>query len=215
MDNPQSSQQGASSGNPSITEDAKMLVEDIDGTEEHDEPEIGLNEDELRQVLKVNSNKCIEHMRINPKEASRFDIPLCRMIYMPLVRPTLESDIKRLEAEFFHGYRHGASIFYVTLCNERGEERSISEAEMRNWDPLWIEANKHFDDQLRANKHLQHLQGRMFFICDGNHRFKAWTRYIDRLYRDDRDWHIAVDSIVLDTKGKIGLLLNAMHDINK
>jgi hypothetical protein len=192
-----------------------MLVEDIDGTEEHDEPEIGLNEDELRQVLKVNSNKCIEHMRINPKEASRFDIPLCRMIYMPLVRPTLESDIKRLEAEFFHGYRHGASIFYVTLCNERGEERSISEAEMRNWDPLWIEANKHFDDQLRANKHLQHLQGRMFFICDGNHRFKAWTRYIDRLYRDDRDWHIAVDSIVLDTKGKIGLLLNAMHDINK
>jgi hypothetical protein len=192
-----------------------MLVEDIDGTEEHDEPEIGLNEDELRQVLKVNSNKCIEHMRINPKEASRFDIPLCRMIYMPLVRPTLESDIKRLEAEFFHGYRHGASVFYVTLCNERGEERSISEAEMRNWDPLWIEANKHFDDQLRANKHLQHLQGRMFFICDGNHRFKAWTRYIDRLYRDDRDWHIAVDSIVLDTKGKIGLLLNAMHDINK
>jgi hypothetical protein len=192
-----------------------MLVEDIDETEEHDEPEIGLNEDELRQVLKVNSNKCIEHMRINPKEASRFDIPLCRMIYMPLVRPTLESDIKRLEAEFFHGYRHGASIFYVTLCNERGEERSISEAEMRNWDPLWIEANKHFDDQLRANKHLQHLQGRMFFICDGNHRFKAWTRYIDRLYRDDSDWHIAVDSIVLDTKGKIGLLLNAMHDINK
>jgi hypothetical protein len=192
-----------------------MLVEDIDGTEEHDEPEIGLNEDELRQVLKVNSNKCIEHMRINPKEASRFDIPLCRMIYMPLVRPTLESDIKRLEAEFFHGYRHGTSVFYVTLCNERGEERSVSEAEMRNWDPLWIEANKHFDDQLRANKHLQHLQGRMFFICDGNHRFKAWTRYIDRLYRDDRDWHIAVDSIVLDTKGKIGLLLNAMHDINK
>jgi hypothetical protein len=33
---------------PSVTEDAKMLVEDIDGTEEHDEPEIGLNEDELR-----------------------------------------------------------------------------------------------------------------------------------------------------------------------
>jgi hypothetical protein len=215
MDNPQSSQQGASSGSPSATEDAEMLVEDIDGTEEHDEPEIGLNEDELRQVLKVNSNKCIEHMCINPKEASRFDIPLCRMIYMPLVRPTLEYDIKRLEAKFSHGYRHGASVFYVTLCNERGEERSVSEAEMRNWDPLWIEANKLFDDQLKANKHLQHLQGRMFFICDGNHRFKAWTRYIDRLYRDDRDWHIAVDSIVLDTKGKIGLLLNAMHDINK
>jgi hypothetical protein len=187
MDNPQSSQQGASSGNPSVIEDVEMLVEDIDGIEEHDEPEIGLNEDELRQVLKVNSNKCIEHMRINPKEASKFDIPLCQKIYMPLVRPTLDSDIKRLEAEFSHGYRHGASVFYVTLCNERGEERSVSESEMRNWDLLWIEVNKYFEDQLRANKHMQHLQGRMFFICDGNHRFKAWIGYIDRLHRDDRD----------------------------
>jgi hypothetical protein len=78
-----------------------------------------------------------------------------------------------------------------------------------------MEANNHFDDQLRANKHLQHLQGKMFFICDGNHRFKAWTGYINRLHRDDRDWYIVVDSIVLDTKGKIGLLLNTMHDINK
>jgi hypothetical protein len=55
----------------------------------------------------------------------------------------------------------------------------------------------------------------MFFICDGNHRFKAWTGYIDRLHREDKDCHIAVDSICLDTKGKTGLLLNAMHDINK
>ena len=57
-----------------------------------------LNEDELQELLKVNSNKCIERMRISPKEASRFDIPLCRMIYMLLVRLTLASDIKRLEA---------------------------------------------------------------------------------------------------------------------
>jgi hypothetical protein len=55
----------------------------------------------------------------------------------------------------------------------------------------------------------------MYFICDGNLRFKAWTGYIDRLHREDKDWYIAVDSICLDTKGKTGLLLNAMHDINK
>ena len=29
-----------------------------------------LNEDELCELLKVNSNKCIEHMRISLKEAS-------------------------------------------------------------------------------------------------------------------------------------------------
>ena len=194
---------------------ANMEVDDNVEIDEQEDPESHLDEDELRQVLKVNSNKCIEHMRISPKEASRFNIPLCRMVYMPLVRPTLDSDIKRLEAEFAHGYRHGASVFYVTLCNERGEERSVTEDDKKSWDPLWVEANNLFESQLKASKHLKHLQGRMFFICDGNHRFKAWTGYIDRLHREDRDWHIAVDSICLDTKGKTGLLLNAMHDINK
>jgi hypothetical protein len=38
--------------------------------DEEVEPEDLLNEDELRELLKVNSNKCIEHMRISPKEAS-------------------------------------------------------------------------------------------------------------------------------------------------
>ena len=64
-------------------------------------------------------------MRLSPKEASRFDIPLCQMIYMPLVCPTLAQDIKRLEAEFTNGYRPGVSVFYVSTTNENGEERLI------------------------------------------------------------------------------------------
>jgi hypothetical protein len=55
----------------------------------------------------------------------------------------------------------------------------------------------------------------MFFICDGNHRFKAWIGYIDRLHSNDLEWHYSMDSICLDTRGKVALLLNAMHDINK
>jgi hypothetical protein len=62
------------------------------------------NKDDLRGMLKVNSIKCIKCMRIASKEVSRFDIPLCKMVYMPLVRPTLDSDIKRLEVGFAHGY---------------------------------------------------------------------------------------------------------------
>jgi hypothetical protein len=50
----------------------------------------------------------IEGMQILPKEVSKFDIPLCRMVYMLLVRPTLAHDIKRLEAEFTQGYWPGA-----------------------------------------------------------------------------------------------------------
>jgi hypothetical protein len=130
-----------------------MEVDDTVVIEDVDEPEYTLNEDELRQLLKVNSIKCIEHMRITPKEASRFDIPLCRMIYMPLVRPILALDIKRLEIEFAHGYCQGPSV----LCNERGEERAVTDADLKSWDPLWTEAHNHFESQLRSNKHLQHL----------------------------------------------------------
>jgi hypothetical protein len=82
-------------------------------------------------------------------------------------------------------------------------------------DPLWIEENNFFGAQLKANPHLKHLQGRMFFVCDDNHRFKAWTWFIDQLHQEVKVWHILVDSICLDTKGKTRLLLNAMHDINK
>jgi hypothetical protein len=183
--------------------------------DEADEALLKLNEDELRNLQKANSIQCIEGMRLLPKEASRFDIPLCRMIYMPLVRPTLAHDIKRLEAEFTHGYRPGASVFYVSTTNEIGAERLVKDVDTSNWGPHWTSVNDEFEAKLALNPHLRSLCGRMFFICDGNHRFKAWTGYIDRLHRNDPQWHYSVDSICLDTKGKVALLLNAMHDINK
>jgi hypothetical protein len=52
--------------------------------DEADEALLKLNEDELRNLQKANSIQCIKGMRLLPKEASRFDISLCRMIYMPL-----------------------------------------------------------------------------------------------------------------------------------
>ena len=173
METHQSAQSLQSGKNPITASIVNMEVDDTIVIDNPDELECTLNEDKLRQVLKVNSNKCIEHMYISPKEAFRFDIPLCRMVYMPLVRPTLASDINRLETEVAHGYHHGANVFYVTLCNKRGEERAVTDEVMKNWDPLWIEANNLFELQLKGKKHLQHLQRRMFFIYEGNHRFKA------------------------------------------
>jgi hypothetical protein len=70
--------------------------------DDQDEALLKLNEDELRVLQKVNSIQCIELMRISPKEASRFDIPSCQMVYMPLIHPTLAYDIKKLEAKFIH-----------------------------------------------------------------------------------------------------------------
>ena len=183
--------------------------------DEEEEALLELNEDELRNQQKANSIHCIKTMRLSPKEASRFDIPLCRMIYMPLVHPTLAQDIKRLEAEFIHGYRPGASVFYVSTTNESGEERLVKDVDTSNWGPHWISVNDVFEAKLALDPHLKFLCGCMFFICDGNHRFKAWIGYIDRLHSNDREWHYSVDSICLDIKGKVALLMNAIHNINK
>jgi hypothetical protein len=148
--------------------------------DEVDKALLKLNEDELRNLQKANSIQCIEGMRLLSKEASRFDILLCRMIYMLLVRPTLTHDIKRLEAKFTHGYRPGASVFYVSTTNENGEERLVKDVDTSNWGPHRTLVNDEFEAKLALNPHLKSLCGRMFFICDGNHQFKAWTGYIDR-----------------------------------
>ena len=71
-------------------------------------------------------------MRISPKDASRFDIPLCRMLYMPLVRLTLATDIKKLHN---HGYCPSAPVFYVSICNEKEEERSMMDEDKSNLGP--------------------------------------------------------------------------------
>ena len=71
-------------------------------------------------------------MRIVPKEKSRIHIPLCQMLYMLLVRPTFVNDIKRLEAKFIHGYWPRTPILYVSICNDKGEERSVKDEDTSN-----------------------------------------------------------------------------------
>jgi hypothetical protein len=99
---------GEASSRGKSPEQVPMEVSD----DEQDEALLKLNEDELRELQKVDSIQVIEGMRITPKDASRFDIPLCRVVYMPLVRPTLANDIKKLEVEFTHGYCPGAPVFF-------------------------------------------------------------------------------------------------------
>jgi hypothetical protein len=64
---------GEASSQPKSPEHAPMDVSE----DEQDEALLKLNEDELQVLQKVDSIQCIEGMRIHPKEASRFDIPLC------------------------------------------------------------------------------------------------------------------------------------------
>ena len=137
------------------------------------------------------------------------------MLAMPMVRPTLSTDLDKLEQEFVHGYREGSSVFYVTLTDEEGKTQEVSEADKASWGPIWSSKNEEFNSYLQSVPELAGFKDLMFFVCDGNHRRQAWLNHIERLHKTDDAWHYMVDSILLDTKGKIGVVMQVMHNINK
>ena len=194
-----------------------ILDDVLEGEEEShgDDSQFLGDEDEIRTRQKLNSVATITSLRFQPIISSRFSIPLCRMLAMPMVRPTLTSDLTKLEQEFVHGYREGASVFYVTTTNEEGKTQEVTEADRSSWGPIWEAKNAVFNTFLLSNPDLARLTNVMFFVCDGNHRRQAWLNHIERLHRTDEDWHYLVDSILLDTKGRNGLVMQVMHNINK
>jgi hypothetical protein len=104
------------------------------------------------------------------------------MLAMPMVRPTLPSDLAKLEQEFVHGYREGASVFYVTITDEEGKTHEVTEAHKASWGPLWNIKNEEFNTFLQSVSELASFQNLMFFVCDGNHRRQAWLNHIERLH---------------------------------
>jgi len=171
-------------------------------------------EDNLRSTQKQNSTLVINNLRMQPATKFRLHIPLCRLLSMPLVRPTMLSDVKRLEAEFVHGYRDGDRVFYVSLANETGDEKLVSPADEDAWGPFWQLEHEDFEAKVRNDPILDILSGHMFYVWDGNHRLLAWRQFVDRVHGGDRDWHLSVECIVLNVGESTPLLLNAMHDIN-
>ncbi len=185
-----------------------------------DESDVGVRamEYRIRHNLKKDSFSVVEGMRIHPIEKSSMRIPLCRLIHMPLVRPTLRSDVTKLMAAFQFGYRAGSATLYVSTANESGENRFISAKDKREWGELWNAENDKFESFLRADKDLMSLSGCMFFVYDGNHRLLAWKECIEIDHKDDAHWyekHGCPECVILDTTGGRGDVLNAMHDINK
>ena len=171
-------------------------------------------EDSVRSTQKQNSTLVINNLKIQPISKFRLHVPLCRLISMPLVRPTMRSDVKRLEAEFVHGYRDGDRVFYISMTSDTGEEKLVTPGDEEHWGPHWQLENEEFESKVKADPDLASLSGHMFFVWDGNHRLLAWRQFIDRVHCEDRDWHLSVECIVLNVGDSAPLLLNAMHDIN-
>jgi len=137
------------------------------------------------------------------------------MIPLPMVRPVLQTDVARLQSEFVHGYREGDRVMYVSITNDKGLIQRVIEEISSSWDVHWIAENELFEEILQSDAHLSCLSGFMFFVWDGNHHYMAWNTYINNMKADERAWHIWVDSILLETKGFSGVLMNAMNDINR
>ena len=188
------------------------------GSPEESDVSVRAMEYQIRHNLKKDSFSVVEGMRIQPVDKSSMRIPLCRLIHMPLVRPTLRSDVTKLMAAFQFGYQAGSSTLYVSTTNESGDNRFISAKDKREWGELWGAENDKFEYFLRADKDLMSLSGCMFFVYDGNHCLLAWKECIESDHKDDALWyekHGCPECVVLDTTGGRGDVLNAMHDINK
>jgi hypothetical protein len=131
------------------------------------------------------------------------------------VRPAMPPDVKKLQADFIHGYRSGAAVFYVSLTNEYGEHIEVTEKERALWDDHWKTRNEEFEDYLLSDPELSFLSNKMFWVWDGNHRLNAWLDHIAMIHESDLDWHYRVRSILLDTSKSVTDALTSMHDINK
>ena len=101
-----------------------------------DDDEKGLMEDELRCIQKGDSIDILSELCMKPEDFFRLHIPLCRLVTMPMVRPTLACNITKLEQEFVGGYRDGAAVFYISTTNEEGQSEEFSKEEMSMWDPI-------------------------------------------------------------------------------
>jgi hypothetical protein len=112
---------------PSI--EAMEDAQESPGVDEEDE----LSADQIRVSRKVNSIATIEALRLKPSSLSRMMVPLCRMVAMPIVRLTLSSDLASLEADFVHGYREEAAVFYMSTTNEGGLVEKVSDEDFQSW----------------------------------------------------------------------------------
>jgi hypothetical protein len=92
------------------------------------------------------------------------DIPLCRMISLQIVRLALENDIMKLQADFIHGYRVGATVFYVSLTDEHGQGQDVTATDCLEWNDHWRSQDAEFEKFLQSDIELKALSNKFFFV---------------------------------------------------
>jgi hypothetical protein len=105
--------------------------EDAEESNKMDE-EDELSVDQIWASRKINSFATIKALRLKPSLFSRMAVPLCRMVPMPIVRPTLSSNLASLKDNFVHAYQEGADVFYLSTTNEGGQVDKVMDEDLAN-----------------------------------------------------------------------------------
>ncbi len=89
------------------------------------------------------------------------NIPLCRLITMPIVKLALKIDVLKIEHAFQMGYKQGEKVFFVSPTNWQGKEIVVLIVES-SWGPLQKEKNDRFEKFLQGDPNLRPLSREMF-----------------------------------------------------
>lgn len=137
------------------------------------------------------------------------------MIALPVVRPSLKNDVLNLASHFRNcGYLTGNGYFYVALEDNHGFSKDVTPAIMEKWGDGWLQRNDEFEVLLQSDEDLKVFSNKMFMVWDGNHRLQAWLPIIEQYHKGDLNWHFNVQSVILDPKGDVGYVLEALHEVN-
>jgi hypothetical protein len=138
----------------------------------------------MQNQTKINIGEILDKYKISPKWKARMDVPLCRMVPMPIMRHDLKIDILKIKHAFHMRYTERDMVFYLSLTNWKGEEQDVS-LHSGTWDEHWVVENEQFEKVLKKDPNLVCLSSKTFFVWDKNHRIQAWMPYISKLHNDD------------------------------
>ena len=157
----------------------------------------------------------LEKLKWQPKQKGRLFIPLCRMMPLPVVRPSLKNDVSQLATHFMSdGYMEGNGFFYVALQDNHGHTNDVTPTVLSKWSPEWKEVNEEFEKKLQADEDLKIFSNKMFMVWDGNHRLQAWMPIIEQFHAHDINWHFCVEGVILDPREDVPSVIAALHEVN-
>jgi hypothetical protein len=113
----------------------------------------------LRGLLKKEQVNCYSHlerMRFQPRAKSKISIPLCCMISLPVVRPFLKNDVLNLASHFVScGYLEENGVFYVSMEDNDGRNRAVTDEVVAMWSENWAAVNAEFEKLLQSDDDLR------------------------------------------------------------